>query len=145
MDFEPVSGKGANVNVAKVDEMKDLDRRAGEEFGISEDLLMENAGQAVYFVISQELGIKDNKFVVFCGGGNNGGDGLVVARKIHSNGGEAKVFLLDDEAKFKGGARKNFEIVSRMPIEMSRVNSIDSVIPELLDCDAIVDPIFGPC
>jgi NAD(P)H-hydrate epimerase len=89
----------------------------------------------------QEFGIKDNKFVVFCGGGNNGGDGMVVARKIHSNGGEVKVFLLDDKAKFKGAAKKNFEIVSRMPIEMSMVRSIDSVIPELLDCDAIVDAI----
>jgi hydroxyethylthiazole kinase-like uncharacterized protein yjeF len=143
MDFEPVSGKGANMKVAKVDEMKDLDRRAEEEFGISEDLLMENAGQAVYFVILQEIGIKDKKFVIFCGGGNNGGDGLVVARKIHSNGGEAIVFLLDDEGKFKGAARKNFEIVSGMPVQMSRINSIDPVIPELLDCDAIVDAIFG--
>jgi NAD(P)H-hydrate epimerase len=104
---------------------------------------MENAGQAVYFVILQELGIKDMKFVVFCGGGNNGGDGLVVARKIHSNGGEVKVFLLDDEAKFKGAAKKNFDIVSRMPIDMSRISSIDSVVPELFDCDAVVDAIFG--
>ena len=143
MDFEPVSGKGAKMKVARVDEMRDLDRRATEEFGISEDLLMENAGQAVYFVMLQELGIKDNKFAVFCGGGNNGGDGLVVVRKIHSSGGEVKVFLLDDETKFKGAARKNFEIVSRMPIEMSRITSIDSVIPELLDCDAIVDAVFG--
>jgi hydroxyethylthiazole kinase-like uncharacterized protein yjeF len=131
------------MKIAKVDEMKDLDRRATEEFNIPQDLLMENAGQAVYFVILREFGIKDNKFVVFCGGGNNGGDGLVVARKIHSNGGEAKVFLLDDEARFKGAAKKNFEIVSRMPIEMSKVSSIDSVIAELLDCDAIVDAIFG--
>jgi len=143
MNLEPVSGKGVKMKVAKVDEMKDLDRRAMEEFGISQDLLMENAGQAVYFVILQELGIKGNKFVVFCGGGNNGGDGLVVARKIHSNGGEVKVFLLDDEAKFRGAAKKNFEIVSRMPIEMSRISSIDPVIPELLDCDAIVDAMFG--
>jgi len=131
------------MKVARVDEMKSLDRRATEEFGISEELLMENAGQAVYFVISQELGIKDNKFVVFCGSGNNGGDGLVVARKIHSSGGEVRVFLLGDEARFKGAARKNFEIVSRMPIEMSRVSSIDSVLPEVLGCDAIVDAIFG--
>jgi hydroxyethylthiazole kinase-like uncharacterized protein yjeF len=138
-----ISSKGVKMKVAKVDEMKDLDRRATEEFGISQDLLMENAGLAVYFVISQELGIKNNKFVVFCGGGNNGGDGLVVARKIHSNGGEAKVFLLDDEAKFRGAARKNFEIVSRMPIEISKIKSIDSAIPELLDCDAIVDAVFG--
>ncbi len=143
IDFGPVSGKGAEMKVASVGEMKDLDRRAGEEYGISEDLLMENAGEAVYFVISQELGTKDNKFIVFCAGGNNGGDGLVVSRKIHSNGGEVKVFLLDDEAKFKGAARKNFEIVSRMPIEMSRITSIDSVLPELLDCDAIVDAMFG--
>ena len=143
MDWESVSGKGVKMKVARVVEMKDLDRRAREEFGISEDLLMENAGQAVYFVISQELGIKNNKFVVFCGGGNNGGDGLVIARKIHSSGGEVKVFLLDDEAKFKGGAKRNFEILSRMPVEISRVSSTDSVIPELLDCDAIVDAIFG--
>jgi len=131
------------MKVARVDEMKDLDRRATEEFGISEDLLMENAGQAVYFVILQEFGIKGNKFVVLCGGGNNGGDGLVVARKIHSNGGEVKVFLLDDETKFKGAAKKNFEIVSRMPIGISRVSSIKSLRVELLDCDAIVDAIFG--
>ena len=143
MDLESISGKGVKMKVAKVDEMKDLDRRATEEFGISQDLLMENAGQAVYFVMLQEFGIENNKFVVFCGGGNNGGDGFVVARKIHSNGGEVKVFLLDDENKFRGAAKKNFEIVSRMPIEMSRVSSIDSVILELLDCDAIVDAIFG--
>ena len=131
------------MKVANVDEIKDLDRRAAEEFGISQDLLMENAGQAVYSVVLRELGIKNNKIVVVCGGGNNGGDGLVVARKIHSNGGEVKVFLLDDEAKFRGAAKKNFEIVSRMPIEMFRVSSIDSVIVELLDCDAVVDAIFG--
>jgi hydroxyethylthiazole kinase-like uncharacterized protein yjeF len=143
MNFESSSGKGVKMKVAKVDEMKDLDRCATKEFGIAEDLLMENAGQAVYFVILQEFGVENNKFVVLCGGGNNGGDGLVVARKIHSNGGEVKVFLLDDEANFKGAAKKNFEIVSRMPIEICRVSSIDSVIPELFDCDAVVDAIFG--
>jgi hydroxyethylthiazole kinase-like uncharacterized protein yjeF len=146
-DFIPECGQSlrteAEMKVARVDEMRALDRRATEEFGITEDLLMENAGQAVYFVMLQELGIKDNKFLVFCGGGNNGGDGLVVARKIHSSGGEVKVFLLDDGARFKGAAERNFEIVSKMPIEVCRVGSIDSVIPDLLNCDAIVDAIFG--
>jgi hydroxyethylthiazole kinase-like uncharacterized protein yjeF len=143
MNLVSIAGKGVKMKVAKVDEMKDLDRRATEEFGISQDLLMENAGQAVYFVMLQEFGIKNNKFVVFCGGGNNGGDGLVVARKIYSDGGEVKVFLLDDGTKFRGTAKRNFEIISRMPIEISRVGSIDSVIAELLDSDAIVDAIFG--
>jgi hydroxyethylthiazole kinase-like uncharacterized protein yjeF len=133
----------ARMKVASVDEMKDLDKRATEDFGISQELLMENAGQAVYFAILQELGVENNKFVVFCGGGNNGGDGLVVARKIHSGGGEVKVFLLDDEAKFRGAAGKNFEIASRLPIEICRVSSANSVVPELFDCDAVVDAIFG--
>ena len=131
------------MKVARVDEMMDLDRRAAEQFGISEELLMENAGQAVYSVILRELGIKGNKFVVICGGGNNGGDGLVVARKIHSNGGEVKVFLLDEPTRFKGAARKNFEIVSKMSIKISRVNQVDSVISEVMTCDGIVDAIFG--
>jgi len=131
------------MKVSRVDEMRNLDRRAMEEFGISDDLLMENAGQAVYFVILKEFGIKNKKFAIFCGIGNNGGDGLVVARKIHSNGGEATIFLLDDEAKFKGIARRNFEIVSKMPIEISKVSSIESVKSAVLDSDAIVDAIFG--
>jgi hydroxyethylthiazole kinase-like uncharacterized protein yjeF len=143
MNLVSISRKGVKMKVAKAAEMKELDRRAMEEFGISQDLLMENAGQAVYFVISQELGINNNKFVIFCGGGNNGGDGLVAARKLHSHGGEVKVFLLDDEAKFRGAARKNFEIVSRMQIEISRIISIDSIVSEVLDCDAVVDAIFG--
>jgi NAD(P)H-hydrate epimerase len=131
------------MKVARVAEMKDLDRRAADEFGVSEDLLMENAGQAMYSVILQELGIKNNRFAVLCGGGNNGGDGLVVARKIHSNGGEVKVFLLDDEAKFGGAARNNFEIVSKMPIQICRVDSVASALSELSDFDGIVDAIFG--
>ncbi len=131
------------MKVARVAEMRELDRRAAEEFGISEDILMENAGAAVYSVISQELGVRGNRFIVFCGSGNNGGDGLVVARQIHSNGGEVKVFLLDDEAKFKGAARRNLEILSRMPVDISRVTSADIIRAELLGCDAVVDAIFG--
>ncbi len=142
-NWDLTASKGVKMKVARVAEMKDLDRRAADEFGVSEDLLMENAGQAVYFVILQELGIKNNRFAVLCGGGNNGGDGLVVARKIHSNGGEVKVFLLDDEAKFRGAARNNFEILSRMPIQICRVDSVESVLSELSDFDGIVDAIFG--
>ncbi len=131
------------MKVARVAEMKELDKRATAEFGISQELLMENAGQAVYSVISRELGVKGNSFVVLCGGGNNGGDGLVVARKIHSASGDVKVFLLDDEGKFHGAARKNYEIVSKMPIEMARVSSVDSVIIDVLEADGVVDAMLG--
>lgn len=131
------------MKVSTVDEMRNLDKAATEEFGISQDLLMENAGQAVYFVILDEFGIEGKKFVVFCGTGNNGGDGLVVARKIHSSGGVVKVFLLDDEAKFKGIARRNFEIASKLPIEISKVSSTESVKSAIHNSAAVVDAIFG--
>ncbi len=131
------------MKVARVAEMKELDNRATAEFGISPELLMENAGQAVYSVICQEIGIRGSRFIVLCGGGNNGGDGLVVARKIHSSGGDVKVFLLEDESKFQGAARKNFEIVSRMPIEIAMVSSLDSVILDVLEADGVVDAMLG--
>jgi len=131
------------MKVSTVAQMRNLDRRATEEFGITQDLLMENAGQSVYFVIVKEFGIKNKKFVIFCGGGNNGGDGFVVARKIYSNGGEVKIFLLGDETKFTGAAEKNFEIVSKMPIEISKVSSIESIKSAVFHSDVIVDAIFG--
>jgi NAD(P)H-hydrate epimerase len=123
--------------------MRELDRTAIEKYGIAEELLMENAGQAVYFVLMKEFGIRGKKFVVFCGIGNNGGDGFVIARKIHSNGGAVKVFILGDPSKYQGAAKLNLEILSRLPIEMRRVESIESVKGKLAHCDGIVDAIFG--
>ena len=126
------------MKVTRISEMRALDRTAIEKYGIVEELLMENAGEAVYFVLSKEFGIKDKKFLVFCGMGNNGGDGFVVARKIHSNGGAVKVFIIGDRGKFKGAAKINLDIVSRLPIEVRKVESIEAIKVDVAHCDAIV-------
>lgn len=131
------------MKVSNVTEMKNLDRRAIEELGIPQEILMENAGEAVYFAIMRGFGIRNKKFVVFCGVGNNGGDGLVVARKLHSNGAKVEVLLLGDKAKLKGATRKNFEIILRMPIKIYEIGSVEQVKSTILHCDAIVDAIFG--
>ena len=131
------------MKISTVEQMRDLDRRAIENFGIPREFLMENAGEAVYFVILKEHGIKNKKFIIFCGGGNNGGDGLVVARKIHSTGGEVRIFLLGDEKKFRGSAKKNLEIVSRLPIEITPMESIKLKKEDVIQCDAVVDALFG--
>ncbi|MBA7650655.1 Bifunctional NAD(P)H-hydrate repair enzyme Nnr [subsurface metagenome] len=69
------------MKVTSVSEMKSLDRNAVKEYEIPELILMENAGNSVFYVIQKEFGIKDKKFLILCGSGNNGGDGMVVARK----------------------------------------------------------------
>jgi hydroxyethylthiazole kinase-like uncharacterized protein yjeF len=131
------------MKASTVSEMRALDREAMEKFGIKDSLLMENAGLTAYFVLLKEIGIKDKKFIVFCGVGNNGGDGFVIARKIHSNGGDVKIFVLGDQAKFKGVAKMNLDIVSGLPIEILQIKSIDGVQKAVVHSDVIIDAIFG--
>jgi len=131
------------MKVSRVDQMRSLDRYAIEKLAIPEEILMENAGEASYFVILNEFGVTNKKFVIICGIGNNGGDGFVVARKIHSTGGDVKVFILGDVNKFKGAAKKNLDIISGLQIEIRHVESVDLIKSDVLHCDAIVDAIFG--
>jgi hydroxyethylthiazole kinase-like uncharacterized protein yjeF len=131
------------MKVSTVAEMREMDSTAVEKFGIDREILMENAGEAAYFVIMKEFGIQHKKFVILCGSGNNGGDGFVIARKIHSNGGDVKVFLLAKKERYQGPAKKNLEIVSRFPIDIKEVESIEEIRAEFFEADAIVDAIFG--
>ncbi len=131
------------MKVSRVSEMRALDRTAIEKYGIAADLLMENAGHAVYYVILQEFGVDGRRFVVFAGLGNNGGDGFVIGRKIHSSGGVVKIFVLGDPDRLKGAAKTNFEIVDRLPIEVRQIKSVDAVRTEVAHCDCIVDAILG--
>ena len=53
------------MKISRVNEMRKLDRQTIEEYGIVQEILMENAGQAAYFTILEEFGIKNKKFVIF--------------------------------------------------------------------------------
>jgi hydroxyethylthiazole kinase-like uncharacterized protein yjeF len=123
--------------------MRNMDRQAIEKYGITQEILMENAGQASYFTILKEFGIKNKNFVIFCGIGNNGGDGLVVARKIYSSGGGVTVFILGDRTQFAGSAKQNIDIVDRLQIEVLDLQNVSSAKEKVQKADAIVDAIFG--
>ncbi len=134
------------MKVSRVDEMRRLDSTAVEEYGVEHQLLMENAGHAVYFVIYNEFGIENKKFVVVTGSGNNGGDSLVVTRKLFSNGCDVRVFIVGDPEKYKGAARKNYEIIENMGVEkhvIRRKEDIDILKKALVDADAVIDGLFG--
>ena len=131
------------MKVSTVEQMRNLDKTAIEKYGIPDEILMENAGLATYSMILNEFGIEDKKFIIICGLGNNGGDGFVVARKILSAGGEAKVIILGDPNKFKGAAKKNYDMAVTLKIDVQQFETIEKIKSEMASSDAIVDAIFG--
>ncbi|RKY97807.1 MAG: NAD(P)H-hydrate epimerase, partial [Candidatus Hydrothermota bacterium] len=129
------------IKVVTPEEMSGIDRKTIEDFGIPSFTLMESAGRSVYSFI-RSLFEDDLKFLnvaVVVGKGNNGGDGLVVARYLMDKVSNVDIFLLSEAAAFKGDARKNFELVEKMGINLVEVD----VLPSLEEYDLIVDAIFG--
>jgi len=53
------------MKVSTVAQMRNLDRTASERFGLSEDILMENAGYSVFSFIRKKIGLNDKKFLIF--------------------------------------------------------------------------------
>lgn len=128
-------------------EMQELDRRAQEEFGIPGLILMENAGKRaseIAFAMQEQQ--KNKKIVIFCGPGNNGGDGFVLARHLLNNRQKVMVFLLADKEKIKGDALVNFNILLKMGLKINYLLSKEqlcSAKAKLKDAGLIVDAIFG--
>ncbi|MCF8063429.1 MAG: NAD(P)H-hydrate epimerase, partial [Deltaproteobacteria bacterium] len=131
------------MRISTVQEMRNLDKTAVESYGIPEQILMENAGEAAYFVLLTRFGLHGRPFLVFCGGGNNGGDGFVVARKILSSGGRVKTFILGDPGRYRGAARANLDILERTGAEVVTLESAAEAGGDLVHCHAVVDAIFG--
>ena len=131
------------MKVSTVSQMRTLDQRAVDENGVPDLLLMENAGLAAFSALQEKFDVDGKHFWVFAGVGNNGGDGCVLARKIHSNGGKVRFLMLGNPDNFKGSSRVNYEILPRIPIEVRRIETIDQIPGDVQQCDLIVDAIFG--
>lgn len=134
------------MKVATVEQIRELDREAVEVYGISEEVLMENAGASVARLIEEVLGVEGRSFVVVSGTGNNGGDGFVAARHLWSMGGEVEVFVVGDVGRVRGVARRNLERLERIGIPVTNIADSDDVdlLEESLEgADAVVDALFG--
>ena len=132
------------MKIASVSEIRMLDKKA-EDFGLTSEILMENAGNAAFYTIEKEMtGVKDKRFVLFAGTGNNGGDGFVVARKLASSGAIVSVFLIGEEGKLKGVALKNYKRLNGFPVEKYNIKFFDRITEmSVFRCDAIIDAVFG--
>jgi len=126
---------------------KQLDQRAQDEYGIPGLILMENAGLRASEVVLGLLRRKKNKkVVVFCGPGNNGGDGFVLARHLINHAIQVKIFILVKTSRIKADALINYNILLGMGAVMHEVLEIydlDAVKTSLKQVELVVDAIFG--
>src|SRR3990172_12468081 len=98
------------MKILTAKQMREADRITIEELGIPGLTLMENAGQGVFQVLQDKFpALEKERITVLCGKGNNGGDGLVVARYMKINGLTPQVYLFADPSSMKGEARTNYE------------------------------------
>ncbi|MEP7338935.1 MAG: NAD(P)H-hydrate dehydratase [Acidobacteriota bacterium] len=104
------------MKILTAQQMRELDRLTVERCGIPYATLMETAGSRVVEAIVQRYGIADHKwFAVYCGKGNNGGDGAVIARQLWLRGAaRVDVYLFGKLEEVKGEARDNFEAVRKI-------------------------------
>ena len=141
------------MQLALAAQMRELDRQTIEEIGIPGMVLMENAGRGTVERMEQIFGPVAGKTVcIFAGPGNNGGDGLVIARTVHGLGAYPFVFFLLDPEQLKGDAALNFAILKqlRLPFQVLDYSEkmftlVDTILTlnRMHPMHCLVDAIFG--
>ena len=121
-------------------EIKVLDKNA-EFYDVPTISLMENAGKGVADFINKDLRLKDKKIVIFCGTGNNSGDGLVAARYL-SKKHLVTVFLTGKEKDIKTDISKlNFQKLKKTNVKIYYASDkIDEILKE---SEIIIDSMLG--
>ena len=130
-------------------EVRDFDAWAIQQIRIPGVVLMENAGRSC---ADQTLKILNesggSRVCVFCGAGNNGGDGFVIARHLFNRGIEVRIAIFSDPEKISGDARINYDICRDMNLAIEMLDLSSELAPKeierlVLDCDMLVDAVFG--
>lgn len=128
-------------------EMRHIDEETIRNIGIPGIVLMENAGLSVVNVIEKYFRKSGtSKVSIFVGKGNNGGDGLVIARHLKNKGYDVKIYLLSSSDKFQGDALINLQIVQNMGLNIETILSeidLEYHKAEVANSDLIIDAIFG--
>ena len=132
------------------DEVRAFDAWAINELGVPGIVLMENAGRScAQFIIETLSKVKEPKVCIFCGTGNNGGDGFVIARHLLNAGFAVTVAVCGNIAKIRGDARINLDILIGLGLKIERLDMegteiIDASVTKLAnEANMIIDAIFG--
>lgn len=124
-------------------EAKALDAQAMTVYGLSEAVLMENAGAAVVRLAGEDIDWRGKTVVVLCGDGNNGGDGFVAARYLDEAGADVIVVFMGTTTRMGKAASMYRKIVEKMGIPVESVRRADEAVDTLLQADVVVDALIG--
>ena len=136
------------MKIALTEEMKQIDEFAVNNTGILSLVLMENAGYAVANEAAVFFGenIVGKKICVFCGKGNNGGDGLVAARHLINHGAIVKVIMLAAKEELSSDTLANYNILTNMSTFILHVvddKDWDKIAVHVMFSDMIIDAVLG--
>ncbi|HHV64684.1 MAG TPA: NAD(P)H-hydrate dehydratase [Peptococcaceae bacterium] len=136
------------MRVVSAGQMRSIDSRAINNFGIPGVILMENAALAVVREIKKMLPRegKGQKVLILVGKGNNGGDGLAVARHLNILGVETTVFLFADPVDLQGDAKLNYDLYQRMNGKIVLVEDEKQLRLfklALMQANLVVDALYG--
>lgn len=139
----PVARDVPTVTAAQ---MAEIDRAAVEEIGISIEMLMENAARAIALAARALLGgsVAGRRVVCLAGSGNNGGDALAAARRLHGWGADVRCVLATGRDGLHGELNKRqYDIAGRMGIALASVSAAPAGQATLDEADLIVDGLIG--
>jgi ADP-dependent NAD(P)H-hydrate dehydratase / NAD(P)H-hydrate epimerase len=140
------------MKILTAGQMREIDRLTVERCGITYPTLMENAGARVVEAIIEKYGPLDGKrFAVFCGKGNNGGDGAAISRLLWLKGAWVEAFLIGKIEDTRGEARTNFEIIQKLSGQEGqrrasrlKFTEINSELDDMgCGYEVVVDALFG--
>ncbi|VAX13184.1 NAD(P)H-hydrate epimerase / ADP-dependent (S)-NAD(P)H-hydrate dehydratase [hydrothermal vent metagenome] len=116
---------------------RELDRRAIDEHALSASVLMERAGEAAFSLLCTHWP-DVRRIAVFCGGGNNGGDGFVLARLAHENSFDVSVFQVGESSRLTGDA-----LAARQRLLGAGLTTVEFSGQNQLPAELIVDGLLG--
>ena len=132
------------MKIATAQQMRNIDRRAIREFGLSGTVLMENAATAVMAEMDKFFGgLAGSRIGILCGKGNNGGDGLALARRLRVRGVQVRVALLAPLSAVRGEAKVNLSIIQKMDVELKANASTNAISEVVAWADILVDALLG--
>jgi NAD(P)H-hydrate epimerase len=132
------------MKIVTAQQIRNIDRRATRDFGISGPVLMENAAAGVLAEMERFFdGLSGMRVAIICGKGNNGGDGLALARRLSIRGIVVRIVLLASFSALKGEAKANLFTLRKMDVELTQNASVRDISDVIAWSDIVVDAMLG--